>query len=191
LFSKLSKVARKLPRLVVEVVHDARCRWEEMRDESRLEPLTKRLNDVVLRLNDDLVDAKKHVASAIAGEKRLAKHIEQERACVIEWEARVQKALELGDEQLAEEAIAHQREHAALRDDFETVWKGQVEVVEKLKARLRLLIDVIEGTKRKKNSVLARNFQGEAQHALDRLELALNRARETLSELEARVTNPR
>jgi phage shock protein A len=178
-------VVRNVRRVVVDTAHDARFRWQEAREQRGVEFLPKRLNEIELRLGEDLIDAQKHTASAIADEKRLLKQRDHEAATVLAWEERAKQAFEHGHEELAAEAIAHQREHQDLSDEFEREWKAQVEVVETLKQRVRLLNEVIEVTKRKTSSVLAGNVQGEALRALDRLELALVLAHEMLEELEA------
>jgi len=177
-------VSRRVRRAAADVVHDARLRRQELAASRRLEPLETRLNEIVLRLYEDLVDAKKYVATAIADEKRLAMQREQETAHTAEWEKRAKKALELGNDDLAREADQHRRQHAELRDGFDAAWKNQVAAVDELKRRLRALNDLIEEAKRKKTTVLSRNIQAEAKRSLDRLGQALIRASETLTELQ-------
>ena len=55
---------------------------------SKSEDPEKMLNQVVLDMNAQLVEAKKQVASSIADEKRLLKQFEQETANAEEWERR-------------------------------------------------------------------------------------------------------
>src|SRR3984957_776249 len=71
---------------------------------SRSEDPEKMLNQVVLDMNNQLVEAKKQVAASIADEKRLAKQLEQETSNAQEWERRAMLALRAGNEPLAEEA---------------------------------------------------------------------------------------
>jgi len=78
---------------------------------SRSEDPEKMLNQVVLDMNNQLVEAKKQVAASIADEKRLAKQSEQEAANAAEWERRAMMALRAGNEELAKEALARKREH--------------------------------------------------------------------------------
>src|SRR5262249_18053118 len=52
---------------------------------SKSEDPEKMLNQVVLDMNNQLVEAKKQVAASIADEKRLAKQFEQEMAHAAEW----------------------------------------------------------------------------------------------------------
>jgi phage shock protein A len=133
---------------------------------SRSEDPEKMLNQVVLDMNNQLVEAKKQVAVSIADEKRLAKQLEQEAANALEWERRAMMALRAGNEDLAKEALARKREHEELVTTFKDQWTKQKTAVEQLKKALRLLNDKIEEAKRKKNVLIARKKRAEAQRAI-------------------------
>jgi phage shock protein A len=133
---------------------------------SRSEDPEKMLNQVVLDMNNQLVEAKKQVAASIADEKRLAKQFEQETANAAEWERRAMMALRAGNEQLAKEALARKREHDELAATFKDQWSKQKNAVEQLKKALRMLNDKIEEAKRKKNVLIARKKRAEAQKAI-------------------------
>jgi phage shock protein A len=133
---------------------------------SKSEDPEKMLNQVVLDMNNQLVEAKKQVAASIADEKRLAKQHEQEMANAAEWERRAMMALRAGNEELAREALARKKEHDQLAASFKEQWQKQKDAVEKLKAALRMLNDKIEEAKRKKNVLIARKKRAEAQRAI-------------------------
>jgi phage shock protein A len=133
---------------------------------SKSEDPEKMLNQVVLDMNTQLVEAKKQVASSIADEKRLAKQHEQEAANAAEWERRAMMALRAGNEELAKEALARKREHDTLANTFKDQWTKQKNAVEQLKRALRMLNDKIEEAKRKKNVLVARKKRAEAQKAI-------------------------
>ncbi|HEX8791098.1 MAG TPA: PspA/IM30 family protein [Polyangiaceae bacterium] len=133
---------------------------------SRSEDPEKMLNQVVLDMNNQLVEAKKQVAASIADEKRLAKQFEQEAANSAEWERRAMMALRAGNEELAKEALARKREHDELATTFKEQWTKQKTAVDQLKKALRLLNDKIEEAKRKKNVLIARKKRAEAQKAI-------------------------
>jgi len=133
---------------------------------SRSEDPEKMLNQVVLEMNNQLVEAKKQVAVSIADEKRLAKQLEQEGVNAQEWERRAMMALRAGNEDLAKEALARKREHEELAATFKDQWTKQKTAVEQLKKALRLLNDKIEEAKRKKNVLIARKKRAEAQRAI-------------------------
>jgi phage shock protein A len=133
---------------------------------SRSEDPEKMLNQVVLDMNNQLVEAKKQVAASIADEKRLAKQFEQEAANSAEWERRAMMALRAGNEELAKEALGRKREHDELAQTFKDQWTKQKTAVDQLKKALRLLNDKIEEAKRKKNVLIARKKRAEAQKAI-------------------------
>jgi phage shock protein A len=133
---------------------------------SRSEDPEKMLNQVVLDMNNQLVEAKKQVATTIADEKRLAKQAEQETSNAAEWERRAMMALRAGNEELAKEALNRKREHDELAKTFQDQWQKQKTAVEQLKRALRALNDKIEEAKRKKNVLIARKKRAEAQKSI-------------------------
>jgi phage shock protein A len=133
---------------------------------SRSEDPEKMLNQVVLDMNNQLVEAKKQVAASIADEKRLAKQYEQEAGNAQEWERRAMMALRAGNEPLAKEGLARKREHEELAATYHEQWTKQKAAVDQLKRALRLLNDKIEEAKRKRNVLVARKKRAEAQRAI-------------------------
>ena len=133
---------------------------------SRSEDPEKMLNQVVLDMNNQLVEAKKQVAASIADEKRLAKQYEQEAANSQEWERRAMMALRAGNEPLAKEGLARKREHDELAATYRDQWTKQKAAVDQLKKALRLLSDKIEEAKRKRNVLVARKKRAEAQRSI-------------------------
>jgi phage shock protein A len=133
---------------------------------SKSEDPEKMLNQVILEMNQQLVEAKKQVALSIADEKRLAKQFETERATAEEWERKAMMAVRAGDDDLAKEALLRQKEHETLSAEFERQWQKQKVAVEKLKDALRVLNNKIEEAKRKKNVLVARKKRAEAQKAI-------------------------
>jgi len=133
---------------------------------SSAEDPEKMLNQIVLDMNNQLVEAKKQVASSIADEKRLAKQLEDELAQATEWERRAMLAIRSGNEELAKEALARKKEHDSLAATYRDQWEKQKNAVEQLKKALRMLNDKIEEAKRKKNVLIARKKRAEAQRAI-------------------------
>src|SRR5258708_19421459 len=78
---------------------------------SKSEDPEKMLNQVVLDMNTQLVEAKKQVASSIADEKRLAKQHEQEAANAAEWERRAMIAPPPANDDLAKQAPNRTKHH--------------------------------------------------------------------------------
>lgn len=133
---------------------------------SKSEDPEKMLNQVVLDMNTQLIEAKKQVAASIADEKRLLKQMEQEMGNAAEWERRAMMALKAGNEELAKDALARKKEHDALATSYKEQWEKQKAAVEQLKRALRMLNDKIEEAKRKKNVLVARKKRAEAQKAI-------------------------
>jgi phage shock protein A len=156
---------------------------------SRSEDPEKMLNQVVIDMANQLIEAKKQVAVAIADEKRLAKQAEQEAANAAEWERRAMLAIKAGDDNLAKEALGRKKEHDQLATTYKDQWQKQKQAVEQLKTALRLLNNKIEEAKRKKNVLLARKKRAEAQKAIQETMSGLNNASafETFDRMAAKI----
>ncbi len=156
---------------------------------SRSEDPEKMLNQVILEMNTQLVEAKKQVALSIADEKRLAKQFETERATAEEWERKAMMAVRAGDDELAKEALTRQKEHGALAAELEKQWQKQNAAVGSLKNALRMLNGKIEEAKRKKNVLVARKKRAEAQKAIHETMSGLsdNSAFETFNRMEEKI----
>ena len=81
---------------------------------SKAEDPEKMLNQVLIDMRNQLVEAKKQVAVAIADEKRLGKQLDQEVAASQEWERKAMLAVRAGDDGLAKEALARKAEHRVM-----------------------------------------------------------------------------
>jgi phage shock protein A len=90
---------------------------------SRSEDPEKMLNQVVIDMANQLIEAKKQVAVSIADEKRLAKQAEAEAANAAEWERRAMLAVRAGDDALATEALARKKEHDQLASAYKDQWQ--------------------------------------------------------------------
>ena len=130
---------------------------------NRAEDPEKMLNQVIIEMNQQLVEAKKQVAVAIADEKRLQKQYNNESSVAEEWERKAMMAVRAGDENLAKEALLRKKEHDQLSETFKDQWERQRTAVTQLKTALRALNNKIEEAKRKKNILIARKKRAEAQ----------------------------
>ena len=81
---------------------------------NRAEDPEKMLNQVLVDMKGQLVEAKKQVAVAIADEKRIKKQYEQELAKAQDWERKAMLAVRAGDDNLARAALARKTEHDEL-----------------------------------------------------------------------------
>ncbi len=156
---------------------------------SRSEDPEKMLNQIVIDMNEQLIEAKKQVAASIADEKRLAKQAEQEAATAAEWERRAMMAVRANDDNLAKEALARKKEHEQLAIAYRDQWQKQKHAVDQLKLALRALNSKIEEAKRKKNLLIARKKRAEAQKQIQETMHGLRNASafEAFEQMEGRI----
>jgi phage shock protein A len=130
---------------------------------SKAENPEKMLNQLIVDMSEQLIEAKKSVASAIADEKKLERAMNQNAAQSQEWERKARLALKAGKEDLAREALLRKQEYDTFNDQYSSQWQAQHDSVDKLKSSLRGLQQKIEEAQRKKNLLIARAKRAEAQ----------------------------
>lgn len=133
---------------------------------SRSEDPEKMLDQIVLDMNTQLLEAKKQVAVSIADEKRLRAQADQQKALVADWEKKAMLAVRASNDELAREALARKKEHSGIAEQYEQQWAKQKQAVDQLKLALRALNSKIEEAKRKKGLLIARKKRAEAQRAI-------------------------
>jgi phage shock protein A len=133
---------------------------------SKAEDPEKMLNQVVLDMQKQMVEAKKQAAFSIADQKRLEKQRDEQGDLAQEWERKAMLAVKAGDEGLAREALKRKAEHDTQFAEFTKQAQLQKDAVDKLKDQLRVLNDKIEEAKRKKNILIARQKRAEAQKTI-------------------------
>jgi phage shock protein A len=133
---------------------------------SKAEDPQKMLNQIVVDMQNQLVEAKKQVAVSIADQKRLEKQRDEQSELSKEWERKAMLAVRAGDDVLAREALRRKGEHDHQLSEFTKQSDLQKQAVDKLKDQLRTLNDKIEEAKRKKNILIARQKRAEAQRAI-------------------------
>ncbi len=156
---------------------------------SKAEDPEKMLNQVLVDMKKQLVEAKKQVAVSIADEKRLKKQFEEEQAKAQDWERKAMMAVRAGDDTLAREALTRKGEHDGAATTLGQQWQSQKESVDKLKDSLRALNNKIEEAKRKKNILVARKKRAEAQATIHKTMSGLSdtSAFETFDRMTAKI----
>ncbi len=129
---------------------------------NKAEDPEKVLNQVILDMNEQLIEAKKQVAVAIGDEKRLEKQHRSEATLASDWEKKAMLAVRAGDDELAKEALARKREHDSTAEAFRDQWEKQKIACDQLKLALKALNNKIEEAKRKKNVLIARKRRADA-----------------------------
>lgn len=157
---------------------------------NKAEDPEKMLNQVLVDMKAQLVEAKKQVAVAIADEKRLKKQYEQEAAKAQEWERKAMLAVKAGDDGLARAALQRKTEHDEVCETLKQQWDAQKQSVEQLKQALRGLDGKIEEAKRKRNILVSRQKRAEAQRTINETLSNINStsAFDTFERMSDRVT---
>ncbi|MBN2353622.1 MAG: PspA/IM30 family protein [Spirochaetales bacterium] len=135
---------------------------------SKAENPEKMLNQIMIEMNEQLIESKKSVASAIADEKRLERQMKDQLAQAQDWEKKAMLAVRAGKDDLAKEALLRKQEYAGLATQYKEQWESQHAAVEKLKSSLRQLQGKIEEAGRKKNLLIARAKRAEAQRQIQK-----------------------
>lgn len=157
---------------------------------NKAEDPEKMLNQVLVDMKSQLVEAKKQVAVAIADEKRLKKQYQQEAAKAAEWERKAMLAIKAGDDNLAKAALGRKSEHDEVAETLKQQWEAQKQSVEQLKQALRGLDTKIEEAKRKRNILVSRQKRAEAQRTINETLSNINStsAFDTFERMSDRVT---
>jgi phage shock protein A len=157
---------------------------------NKAEDPEKMLNQVLVDMKTQLVEAKKQVAVAIADEKRLKKQYEQESLRSQEWERKAMLAVKAGDDNLARAALQRKAQHDDVSETLRQQWEAQKQSVEQLKDALRSLDSKIEEAKRKRNILVSRQKRAEAQRTINETLSNINStsAFDTFERMADRVT---
>lgn len=126
----------------------------------------KMLNQVIIDMNQQLIEAKKQVAVAIADEKRLYKQFGKEAEKSQDWESKAMMAVRSGDDELAKEALLRRKEHDAIAAQYREQWERQKALTDQLKTALKALNAKIGEAQRKKNVLIARKRRAEAMRSI-------------------------
>ena len=130
---------------------------------SKAEDPEKMLNQLIMDMNEQLLEAKKQVAMAIADEKKLERQALENKAQGADWEKKAMLAVKAGKDDLAKEALVRKQEYDGYAASFQKEYESQHASVEQLKDALRQLQTKIEEASRKKNLLIARAKRAEAQ----------------------------
>jgi phage shock protein A len=149
----------------------------------------KMLDQILIDMRQQLQEAKREVATAIADEKRLAAQLEAVQVQVREWDRRAVLAVERGEDDLAREALRRKAEQQQLAAGYQSQWEAQEASTTSLKQALRALSEKIDEAARKKNLLVARQKRAEAQKHIHEVMTGLSdtSAFEAFDRMAARV----
>ena len=156
---------------------------------SKAENPEKMLNQLVIDMNEQLIEAKKQVALSIADEKKLERQMLENKSQAEEWERKAMLAVKAGKDDLAKEALVRQQESGGYAAQFRKEYESQHASVEQLKDALRQLQGKIEEANRKKTLLIARAKRAEAQKQIQKTmgQLAGGSSFDTFDRMAAKV----
>jgi phage shock protein A len=157
---------------------------------SRAEDPEQILNQLILDMREQLMEAKKQVAVSIADEKRLKKQLDNELNLAREWEKKAMMAIRAGRDDLAKEALQRKSDHDRISQEFQGQWEGQKAAADQLRDALRRLNAKIEEARRKKNLLIARQKRAQAQKKIQETMAGLNdtSAFDTFNKMEEKIS---
>lgn len=141
---------------------------------NKAEDPEKMLNQIIMDMGKQLIEAKKQVAVAIADEKKLKKQYSAAAKVAEEWQKKAMLAVRAGNDELAKEALMRQKEQQELSNVLKEQWEKQKHASDQLKLALRALNNKIEEAKRKKNVLIARQRRAEAMKNIQETMSGLN-----------------
>lgn len=130
---------------------------------SRAEDPEKMLNQMLIEMREQLADAKRQVAVAIADERKLRRQLDLQLEEAKKWEQRAMAAIQAGNEDLAKQALNQRNIAQETAKAYQEQWEKQAEAVEALKQALKALNMKIEEAKRRKDLLIARQKRAQAQ----------------------------
>jgi len=156
---------------------------------SKAEDPEKILNQLIIDMREQFLEARKQVAVTIADEKRLKQQYEAELEKAQEWEKKAMIAVKAGRDDLATQALARKQEHDNLAEQWQQQWVAQKQAADQLRDALSRLNAKIQEASRKKNLLIARAKRAEAQKRIQDTMSGLgdNAAFDTFARMEEKV----
>ena len=141
---------------------------------SKAEDPEKILEQSIADMQEDLVQLRQAVATAIATQKRSEKQYQQADKEANTWHQRAQLALQKGDENLARQALQRKKTHSETAETIKVQLDQQTAQVDTLKRNLVGLEGKISEAKTKKNMLKARAQAAKANEKLQNTIGSLN-----------------
>ncbi|MGD1711992.1 PspA/IM30 family protein [Hydrocoleum sp. CS-953] len=134
---------------------------------NKAEDPEKVLEQSIIDMQEDLVQLRQAVASAIATQKRSQQQYNQAESQANQWYSRAQLALQKGDENLAKEALQRKKTYSETANTVKLSLDSQTAQVETLKRNLTALEGKISEAKTKKDMLKARMTAARTQEQLN------------------------
>lgn len=127
----------------------------------------KILNQTISDMQEDLIQMRQAVATAIASQKRMERQYQQSQKNVDEWQRRAELALRNNNEQLAREALVRKKTFAETALGFKQQLDQQNQQVGALKNNMTKLESKIAEAKTKKDMLIARARSAKASQQIN------------------------
>ncbi|MBE9190957.1 PspA/IM30 family protein [Gloeocapsopsis crepidinum LEGE 06123] len=134
---------------------------------SNAEDPEKILEQTVSQMQDDLVQLRQAVASAIATQKRTERQAQQAEFTAEEWYRRAQLALQQGNDTLAREALTKRKSYQETATAMQAQIEQQNSIVARMKKDMQTLESKISEAKTKKDMYIARARSAQATARLN------------------------
>lgn len=141
---------------------------------SAAEDPEKILDQAIVDMQEDLVQMKQAVATAIASQKRVQQQYDKANSEANTWQQRAQLALQKGDEELARQALVRKKTQAETAAALKAQLDTQSVTVEQLKRNLIGLESKLAEAKTKKDMLKARASAAKASEQLQSTTSSLN-----------------
>ncbi len=141
---------------------------------SAAEDPEKILDQAIVDMQEDLVQMRQAVATAIASQKRVEQQYNKASSEANTWQQRAQLALQKGDEELARQALVRKKTQAETAAALKAQLDGQSATVDQLKRNLIGLEGKLAEAKTKKDMLKARASAAKASEQLQSTTASLN-----------------
>jgi phage shock protein A len=141
---------------------------------SKAEDPEKILEQALIDMQEDLVQLRQAVASAIATQKRVEQQYNAAQTEANNWQQRAQLAIQKGDENLAREALVRKKSHQDTATALKTQLDQQSSQVDVLKKQLIALESKIAEAKTKKDMLRARMSAAKASEKIASMTGSIN-----------------
>lgn len=135
---------------------------------SSAEDPEKILDQAIIDMQEDLIQLRQAVATAIASQKRMYQQYSQAQSESENWQRRAQLALQKGDENLAREALSRKKTQTEAATALKAQHDQQTATVDTLKRNLIALEGKIAEAKTKKDMLKARAQAAKANEQLQK-----------------------
>ena len=125
----------------------------------------KMLKQIIREMEEAIGGAKRNLAQAMAGQKKLDKELQTNKRLRDEWQRKAQEAVGLDNDELARRALSRKKEHETLIESLQDQHGSAQQAVDSMRKTLKALDAKLADAKRRKQILVARKKTAQAQIA--------------------------